>query len=163
MGTDYCLSVGTRRGYTHEHQCIGLLLRGDKMSWDSYIDNLIGHTSGNCDAACICGIDGAKWTTDAQANALKATPAELAVVAACFKSGDFTNLQASGITLAGVKYQFLRQDDKIVLGKKKDQGAITMQSSKTAIVIGHTKEGGQQGNTNKGVCIIAEYLESLNM
>lgn len=32
-----------------------------------------------------------------------------------------------------------------------------------AIVIGHTAEGKQQGNTNKAVAVIAEYLESMNM
>ena len=71
---------------------------------------------------------------------------------------------AGGIFTEGVKYQFLRvEDDKIVFGKKKDHGALTLQASKTAIVIGHTSEGGQQGNTNKGVAVIAEYLESLGM
>ena len=49
------------------------------------------------------------------------------------------------------------------MGKKKDHGAISIQSSKTAIVIGHTAEGCQQGNVNKGVGVIAEYLESLGM
>ena len=39
------------------------------MSWDSYIDNLIGHSkdssgSANADSACIIGLNGAKWTTD---------------------------------------------------------------------------------------------------
>ena len=47
------------------------------MSWDSYLDNLIAQTkdaSGtvHADKACIIGVDGgAKWTTDAHANALK--------------------------------------------------------------------------------------------
>jgi len=69
-----------------------------------------------------------------------------------------------GVRAAGTKYQFLREEDKkLVLGKKKGEGAITMQASKTAIVIGHCPEGGQQGNLNKGVAVIAEYLESLNM
>jgi profilin len=71
---------------------------------------------------------------------------------------------ASGIVAEGIKYQFLRvEDEKIVFGKKKDNGAITLQASKTAIVIGHCKEGCQQGNVNKGVGVIAEYLESLSM
>ena len=71
---------------------------------------------------------------------------------------------SGGIWAEGIKYQFLRQeDDKIVFGKKKDHGALTIQSSKTAIVIGHTREGCQQGNSNKGVAVIAEYLESLGM
>ena len=38
-----------------------------------------------------------------------------------------------------------------------------MQCSKTAIVIAHTTEGSQQGNSNKGVAVIADYLESLGM
>lgn len=70
----------------------------------------------------------------------------------------------SGVRAENEKYQFLREEDgKLVLGKKKGQGAITLQASKTAIVIGHCPEGGQQGNLNKGVAVIAEYLESLGM
>ena len=70
----------------------------------------------------------------------------------------------SGIRVEGEKYQFLREEDKkTVYAKKKGQGAITLQASKTAIVIGHCPEGGQQGNTNKGVAVIAEYLEGLGM
>lgn len=80
------------------------------------------------------------------------------------KSKDFTSFQASGIWAEGVKYQFLREEDgKLVLGKKKEHGAITLQCSKTAIVIAHCAEGMQQGNVNKGVGVIAEYLESLGM
>jgi len=134
------------------------------MSWDSYIDNLIGHTQNNCDKACIIGLDGSKWTTDGHANAFKITAPEAANVGKAMKSGDFTVFQASGIYIESVKYQFLRAEEQgLVLGKKKDNGAITMQKSKTAIVIGHTKEGGSQGNVNKGVAVIAEYLESLGM
>ena len=71
---------------------------------------------------------------------------------------------STGIRAEEVKYQFLREEDKkIVYGKKKGNGAVTMQASKTAIVIGHCPEGSQQGNLNKGVGVIAEYLESLNM
>ena len=70
----------------------------------------------------------------------------------------------SGCHAEGVKYQFLREEDgKLVLAKKKGSGALTLQASKTAIVVAHCPEGGQQGNTNKGVNVIAEYLESLNM
>ena len=47
------------------------------MSWDSYLDNLIAQTkdasgTAHADRACIIGLDGgAKWTTDAHANAFK--------------------------------------------------------------------------------------------
>ena len=58
---------------------------------------------------------------------------------------------------------FRSEDDNRVMAKKKDYGALTLQSSKTAVVIGHTGEGMQQGNVNKAVNVIAEYLESLGM
>ena len=71
---------------------------------------------------------------------------------------------SSSVHAEGVGYTFLRvDDDKIVCAKKKDRGAVTLHASKTAIVIGHTPEGCQQGNVNKGVAVIAEYLESLGM
>ena len=139
------------------------------MSWDSYIDNLMGQGkdgSGNShiDMACIIGHDGSKWTTDGHANAFKLSATESSNIAKCFKSKDFTPFQAGGVWAEGVKYQFLREEDgKIVLAKKKEHGAISMQSSKTAIVVAHCPEGGQQGAANKGVSVIAEYLESLNM
>ena len=57
----------------------------------------------------------------------------------------------------------LRGEGNLALGKKKDYGALTLQSSLTAVVIGHTAEGQQQGNVNKAVAVIAEYLESLGM
>lgn len=89
---------------------------------------------------------------------------EAANIAKCFKSKDFSAFMASGVHAEGTKYNFLRvEDDKLVLAKKKDHGAISMQSSKTAIVIAHCGEGCQQGNANKGVAVIAEYLESLGM
>lgn len=133
------------------------------MSWDSYIDNLIGHGAGHTDAACIIGMDGSKWTTDSHGQAIKITAQEAATIGRVYTSGDASVFQTSGLHIGGIRYQFLRKDENVVLAKKKDNGAITMQSSKTAIVIGHTKEGGSQGNTNKAVGVIAEYLESLGM
>ena len=71
---------------------------------------------------------------------------------------------AGGVHAEGVKYNFLREEDgKLVLAKKKEVGAISLQASKIAIVIAHCPEGSQQGNVNKGVAVIAEYLESLGM
>lgn len=140
------------------------------MSWDSYIDNLVAQTkdaagTAHCDKACIIGLDGgAKWTTDGHGNAFKVTAQEAANIARCFKSKDFSAFMAGGVHAEGVKYQFLREEDqKLVLAKKKEHGAVTLQMSKTAIVIGHCAEGCQQGNVNKGVGVIAEYLESLGM
>jgi len=88
----------------------------------------------------------------------------VATIAGAFKSRNFTGFQASGVWIEGQKYQFLREEDsKLVLCKKKDHGAFTLQASKTAVVIGHTIEGSQQGNVNKAVGVIADYLDSLGM
>ncbi len=141
------------------------------------------------DKCCIIGLDGgAPWTTAASPFAFQVClllkPGKLCIIiynylvcsffqlqgqeganiARCFKSKDFTSFMSNGVKATGEKYQFLREEDnKIVYAKKKGQGAITMQCSKTAIVIGHCPEGSQQGNTNKAVAVIAEYLDSLGM
>ena len=139
------------------------------MSWDNYINTLVGQSNDasgrtHVDRGAIVGLDGAPWTTRGHADALKASPEELAVIARVMKSKDFTPFQSSGVVVEGVKYQFLRvEDDKVVLAKRKDQGMITMQSTKTAVVIAHCPEGGQQGVMNKAVGVIADYLESMGM
>ena len=80
------------------------------------------------------------------------------------KSKDFTNFQMSGVHCEGVRYMFLKeQDSKIVYAKKQGVGATTIQASKTGIVIAFCPEGSQQGNCNKAVNVIVEYLESLGM
>lgn len=137
-------------------------------SWDAQIQDLLSQTKGrdghkNGDKAAIIGLDGSKWTTDGATNGLKLSELEAANIANAFKSNDFTSMQAHGIIVEGVKYNFLREDDGVVLGKMKGFGSITLQKTKTAIVIGHTCEGDTQGNTNKGVAVEAGYLESLNM
>ncbi|XP_057298882.1 profilin-like [Hydractinia symbiolongicarpus] len=136
------------------------------MSWDGYIDNIIGRAkNSSCDKACIIGLDGGgPWTTAANANNITLAAGEGQKIAAALKSQQFDAFQANGIWVAGLKYQFLRSvDDNCVLGKKKDNGAITIMKSKTAVVIAHTKEGGQHGDTNAAVESIVQYLESSNM
>ncbi|CAH1796580.1 unnamed protein product [Owenia fusiformis] len=147
-----------------------LAIGSTASSWDIYIENIIAQSkdaSGttHADKACIIGLDGgAIWTTAGHPNALKLQGQEGVNISNPFISKDFTSFMAGGIFAEGIKYQFLRvEDDKIVLAKKKDSGALTMQATKTAIVIAHTKEGSQQGNTNKGVAVVAYYLESLGM
>ncbi len=89
---------------------------------------------------------------------------ESATAARCLKTKDFTPFQANGVWAEGVKYQFLREEDgKVVYAKKKGCGSLSLQASKTAVVIAHCPEGSQQGNANKGVAVIAEYLESMSM
>ena len=109
-------------------------------------------------------MDGSCWTTCNHPNAVKLQGREGTNIAKCFKAKDFTSIIGHFVYLEGKQYFFMREEDgKIVCGKRKDDGAYTLQASKTAIVIGHCPEGCQQGNLNKGVAVIAEYLESLGM
>merc|ERR1712226_83217 len=112
------------------------------MSWDGYIDSIVGHGQGNCDRACIIGLnDGAPWTSATHGSALVLQGGEGATISAAFTSGDFSSFQANGVNVAGVKYQFLRETEgTIVLAKKKDQGSVTLQKTQTAVLIGHTRE-----------------------
>ena len=94
----------------------------------------------------------------------KIKPEEIKPIADALSKKNFLTFQTSGVRINGTKYQFLREEDeKIVMAKKKDVGAITMQATKTAVVIGFCPEGKQQGNLNKAVSTVADYLESLNM
>lgn len=54
-------------------------------------------------------------------------------IRAAMKGGDFSALQANGIKVANEKYQFLRTEEggSIILGKKKEKGAVTIQKTKT--------------------------------
>jgi len=136
------------------------------MSWDSYIIAQTKGTDGqvHCDRACIIGLDGgAPWTTLGHPNALKLQGSEGPNIAKCFRSQDFTPFMSNSVYAEGQMYMFLREYDNIVYVKRKGQGALTLQAFKTAIIIARCPEGGQQGNTNKGVNVIAEYLTSLDM
>jgi len=89
-------------------------------------------------------------------------PCDASRIAKCFKSRDFTDFKP-GIFL-DERYQFLQvHDDKFVIGKRGAEGAVAMQASKTAVVIAHCPDGGNLGNTSKGVAVVADYLESMNM
>ena len=140
------------------------------MSWDSYIDNLIAQSKDgggqtHVDKVCIIGLDGgAQWTSNDHPAALKLWPVEAENIARCFKTKDFGIFMSSGVRIEGQTYMFLREDDgKVVYAKCKKVGGVTLEASKTAIVIAHCPEGSQQGNCNKGVAVIAEYFESLGM
>lgn len=138
------------------------------MSWNEYIDNLIARSKGssgkaNIDKACIIGLEnGNMWTTQENPHVLMLTPGQGMIIAECFRKKDFTAF-STDIHVENEGYIFLRDiDNKMVLARRCNAG-ITMQASKSAVVIARTREGGQQGITNKAVAKIAYYLESVNM
>ena len=139
------------------------------MSWDGYIDNIIAQSKdptgkSHVDRACIIGLDGgAMWTTKDHINSFKISPDEAKTIAKCFKSKDFTDFMISGVHCEGTYCIFLRVDeDKIVLAKC-GSGAVTLQASKTAVIVAHCPRDSQQGYANKAVYAVATYLEKMDM
>ena len=139
-------------------------------TWDSYIDKLIEQSKdesgqAHIEKACIIGLDGGgKWTSDQHPRALKLNPYEAETIAECFKKKDFTSFMVGGVHVEEDYYIFLREiDSKAVYAKKNHFSGVTLQASKTAIVVARTGEGMQLGNANKAVGKIADYLESMNL
>ena len=138
-------------------------------TWDSYIDNLIEQSKdqsglAHVEKACIIGLDGgAKWTSNQHPCGLKLTPNEAKTIAECFKKKDFTSFMVGGVHVEQDYYIFLREIDSKAVYAKRQFSGVTLQASKTAIVVARTAEGMQQGNANKAVGVIADYLESMNL
>ncbi|XP_077988179.1 profilin-like [Glandiceps talaboti] len=137
------------------------------MSWDGYIDNMIAQSKDSSGIAHICkggiyGKDGSLW---GKSEGVEVKTEEVKCLIPALTEGDTSHVAANGIVLEGKKYQFLRVDEdaKAMYGKKKGEGGISIMASKTAVIIGMYDEGKQAGNANKGVQVIGEYLESLNM
>jgi profilin len=62
---------------------------------------------------------------------IKLTADECSKIAQAFTTKNFEPFQSGGVMIEGQKYQYLsQQENKVVFAKKKDHGAITMQSSK---------------------------------
>ena len=102
------------------------------------------------------------WTTNSHAANFNLSLAECSIIARNVKAGELGHNFYNGIFLSGEKYQYLRFDaeTKTVLGKKIGHGAVTIQPSKSAIVIAHCPEGRQHGQCNNGVSKIVEHLEA---
>jgi len=139
-------------------------------AWDLYIDTTVNYCKNSCDQAVIIGLDGVIWTpwcdecgnakTDAKSNILRITPVEAKRIADVIRTGNDGEFSTKGIVAGSVKYQFLRSDEGTTYyAKKKDHGCLTLQKTKSAVVIAHTCEGSQVGDVNQGVAKICDYLE----
>ena len=134
-------------------------------TWDDFIDNLIEQSKdksgqAHVDKACIIGLDGgANWTSNQHPCALKLTRYEGETIAKCFKKKDFTPFMEGGVSVEQTYCRFFREvDSKAVHAER-----VTLHASKTAIVMAHTADGMQQGNANKAVGVIVDYLERINL
>jgi len=139
-------------------------------AWDTYVDSVIGHCKDACDRAVLVGLEGAIWSAwcDESGNdankacpIIKITAAEAMKIASTFANNQSQEFHSNGVTVEGIKYQFLKEDDNVIYAKKKDHGCLTMQKCKKVIIIAHTKDGGQHGDVNQGVAKICEHLEGV--
>lgn len=141
------------------------------MSWDGYIDSIVDGSQGSITEATIIGLNGAMWTPDSsKPKILNISAAEaLAIGTEMAKKNETVGnkFAASGITVAGERYMFLRDimnDGRIITAKKKGLGSLTMQSTNQAILIAFTPEAQSHGmgNASAQVDKIAKYLEGLS-
>jgi len=103
------------------------------MSWQSYVDDQLLATGQVADAI-IMGHDGNAWATSAGANA---KPEQLKAIVTNF--GDIPTLAQNGITIGDTKYMFLSASDKVIRGKR-NQNGIHIMKTVQAIIIAIYKE-----------------------
>ncbi|XP_077866427.1 uncharacterized protein LOC144354642 [Saccoglossus kowalevskii] len=129
-------------------------LRLINMSWQKYVDDSLIKTK-KIAKGSIHTHDGAM---KAGSKGFKPTPAE--VKTALFGiNKDASKFHTSGITIAGVKYTFLRSEPgKSAYAKKGDNGLIVVKTKK-AVIIGVYTKGTQPGAATVVVEKLADYLK----
>eukprot|EP00002_Diphylleia_rotans_P009589 TRINITY_DN19978_c0_g1_i1.p1 TRINITY_DN19978_c0_g1~~TRINITY_DN19978_c0_g1_i1.p1 ORF type:complete len:127 (+),score=29.35 TRINITY_DN19978_c0_g1_i1:88-468(+) len=121
------------------------------MSWQAYVDsNLVG--SGNLAQGAILGAAGGVWAASA---GFSITAAEVSALVAGFAST--SSFQASGVNVAGVKYMFLRGDERTVQAKKGATGVVLVKT-KQSILVGVYNDKQQPGAATLTVEKLADYL-----
>merc|ERR1712126_282205 len=120
--------------------------------WNKYIKNIITTSGGSCDNVSLIGLkDGAFWSDPNHANAVRLTSLEAKTIAVAMDTGDDTSFHFDGVFIGETRYQFIKRFENTIFAKRMGIGSITIQKSKTCVVIAHTSEGKQQGSTNKAV------------
>ncbi|XP_022050426.1 profilin-2 [Acanthochromis polyacanthus] len=134
------------------------------MSWQSYVDNLMG--DGSCQDAAIVGYADAKyvWASHAGGSFANITPEEIDVVIGKDREGFFTN----GLTLGSKKCSVIRDSlqldsDWTMDIRTKSQGGeptynITVGRASKVLVLVMGKEGVHGGGLNKKAYSMAKYL-----
>lgn len=134
------------------------------MSWQSYVDNLMG--DGSCQDAAIVGYMDAKyvWASYVGGTFANITPDEIDVVIGKDREGFFT----SGLTLGNKKCSVIRDSlqidgDWTMDIRTKSQGGeptynVTVGRAGKALVFVMGKEGVHGGQLNKKAFQMAEYL-----
>jgi len=139
------------------------------MSWASYVDNMMALAGGHISKGAIIGLDGGLWTAVAGDHLLAVTAQEASVLAEALKTRNTLviqkQFQTGGINIAGQRYMFVRdlyEDGRVILGKKANEGAVTLQVTNLAVVIALTPNGKEQRAATNAVNTIADYLQKAN-
>jgi len=111
--------------------------------WKPYLDLIL--KGDGVKAAAIHGQDGAKWAASAE---LTCTAAEIKALASGMASPNDAagKLSGTGMTVAGVKYMFLRVGEGDVAIGRKGPTTLLVCVSKKAVIIATTKDGANPGN-----------------
>jgi profilin len=123
------------------------------MSWDGYVNSLVGPSVG---AAAYLGHDGAIWAKSAH---LKLSPDEGKKFADAFKNPD--GARGTGLTIGGEKFMVIQATAEHVIGKKGTSGFSAYKTNQT-IVLGVYNEPQVPGNCEEAVFKSANYLKQNN-
>ena len=123
------------------------------MSWQQYVDsNLIG--TGTVTAAGIYDLQGNPWAYSA---GFAAQVAEVAAVSAHFAAP--AGLAATGATIAGVKYMFVRGEENSEIYVKKGAEGVIFYRCNTCIIVGHHNDKIQPGACSTTVAKLGDFLK----
>mmetsp|Transcript_7938 Transcript_7938/g.23919 ORF Transcript_7938/g.23919 Transcript_7938/m.23919 type:complete len:128 (+) Transcript_7938:51-434(+) len=123
------------------------------MSWQTYVDtNLVG--TGMVTAAGIYDLQGNPWAYSA---GFAAQVAEVAAVSGHFAAP--SGLAATGATVAGVKYMFVRGEENAEIYVKKGATGVVFYRCNTCIIVGYHNDKIQPGQCSTTVAKLGDFLK----
>ncbi|EPB78695.1 Profilin [Ancylostoma ceylanicum] len=124
--------------------------------WQAYITSMT-ESSPAIKRAAIIGTDGSVWARTQNANAFRATEAELKKFVSLFDN--LANVPSTGADLEEVHYIVPRTEENLIFGKK-DKSGFFAAKTKTAILIAmYEGENQVSAEVRTAVEKMAKYLE----
>mmetsp|Transcript_26322 Transcript_26322/g.82415 ORF Transcript_26322/g.82415 Transcript_26322/m.82415 type:complete len:128 (+) Transcript_26322:63-446(+) len=123
------------------------------MSWQTYVEtNLVG--TGMVTSAGIYDLQGNPWAYSA---GFAAQVAEVAAVSGHFAAP--SGLAATGATVAGVKYMFVRGEENAEIYVKKGAEGVVFYRCNTCIIVGYHNDKIQPGQCSTTVAKLGDFLK----
>mmetsp|Transcript_26321 Transcript_26321/g.82413 ORF Transcript_26321/g.82413 Transcript_26321/m.82413 type:complete len:128 (+) Transcript_26321:63-446(+) len=123
------------------------------MSWQTYVEtNLVG--TGMVTSAGIYDLQGNPW---AYSEGFAAQVAEVAAVSGHFAAP--SGLAATGATVAGVKYMFVRGEENAEIYVKKGAEGVVFYRCNTCIIVGYHNDKIQPGQCSTTVAKLGDFLK----